>query len=169
MYRSRDSMKPCRVLDTKAQNFRAYNLVDNRLLGCGESLEFKNLSGRAIFIPSGSYGCLLSAWYCGHGKRRRLYFTQLCLPTMIEELDVPRSALEISAQAWISADGKEIGIECVTEGVVALRLRSTQTQIFPGYVAMMNNCSAPFVNGLHSQLGRPILPVRCLASCQRFN
>jgi hypothetical protein len=47
------------------------NLVDNKLLGCSESLEFKNLSGRAIFIPSCSYGCLLSAWHCGHGKTRR--------------------------------------------------------------------------------------------------
>jgi hypothetical protein len=88
---------------------------------------------------------------------------------MIEELDVSRSALEISALAWFSADGKEIGIDCGTEGVVALRLRSTQTHISPGYVAMMNNCSAPFVNRLHSQLSRPILPMRCLASCQRFN
>jgi acyl transferase domain-containing protein len=103
------------------------------------------------------------------GKGAGRSFTQLCVPRMIEELDVSRSALEMSAQAWISADGKEIGMDCVTEGVVALRLRSTQAHIFPGYVAMMNNCSAPFVNGLHSQLGRSILPLRCLASFQRFN
>jgi acyl transferase domain-containing protein len=37
--------------------------------GCSESLEF---AGRAIFIPSCSCGRLLSAWHCGHGKRRRL-------------------------------------------------------------------------------------------------
>jgi hypothetical protein len=96
-------------------------------------------------------------------------FTQLWVPTtLIEELDVSRSALEISAQAWFSADGKEIEIDCVTEGLVASRFRSTQTHIFPGSAAMMNNCPAPFVNGLHSQLGRPILPMRCLTSCQRF-
>jgi hypothetical protein len=37
-------------------------------------------------------------------KRAGHNFTQLCVPTMIEELDVSRSALEMSAQAWMSAD-----------------------------------------------------------------
>ena len=53
-------------------------------------------------------------------------FTQLCVPTLIEELDISRSAPFMNARAWSSDDGKEVGLDCVTDGKVALRLRGAR-------------------------------------------
>ena len=53
-------------------------------------------------------------------------FTQLCVPTLIEELDISRSAPNMNARAWTSNDGKEVGLDCVADGQVALRLRGAR-------------------------------------------
>jgi hypothetical protein len=76
--------------------------------------------GLFLFHPAATDACF-QLCIVAMAKCAGRNFTQLCVPTMIEELDVSRSALEMSAQAWMSADGKEIGIDCVTEGLVVLR------------------------------------------------
>lgn len=53
-------------------------------------------------------------------------FTQLCVPTLIEELDISQSASSMNARAWRSDDGKEIALDCVADGKVALRLRGAR-------------------------------------------
>lgn len=53
-------------------------------------------------------------------------FAQLSVPTLIEELDVSRSALKMDAVAWSSENGKNIGAECVADGTTALRLSGIQ-------------------------------------------
>ena len=53
-------------------------------------------------------------------------FTQLCVPTLIEELDISRSALNMYATAWSSDDGADVGLDCVADGKVALRLRGAR-------------------------------------------
>ena len=75
-----------------------------------------------LFHPAAIDACLqlaLAAMAKGVGRN----FTQLCVPTMIEELDISRSALVMNAQAWCSNDGKEVGIDCVADGKTTLRLR----------------------------------------------
>ncbi|KAL7916747.1 putative polyketide synthase [Trichoderma velutinum] len=53
-------------------------------------------------------------------------FTQLCVPTLIEELDISRSALEMPARAWCLDEGKDVGLDCIADGTVALRLRGAR-------------------------------------------
>ena len=52
--------------------------------------------------------------------------TQLCVPTLVEELDISQSALSMSASAWSSHDLGEVGLDCVADGKVALRLRGAR-------------------------------------------
>ena len=53
-------------------------------------------------------------------------FTQLCIPTLIEELDISRSALSMNARAWSSNNGENVGLDCVADGKVVLRLRGAR-------------------------------------------
>jgi SAM-dependent methyltransferase len=78
-----------------------------------------------LFHPAAIDACLqlaLAALAQGAGRN----FTQLCVPTLIEELDISRSALNMKAKAWSSNDGKDIGIDCVADGKIALRLRGAR-------------------------------------------
>lgn len=54
--------------------------------------------------------------------------TQLCVPTLIEELDISHSAVKMNARAWSLNDGKDVGLECLSsDGLnVALRLRGAR-------------------------------------------
>lgn len=75
-----------------------------------------------VFHPAAIDSCLqlaVAAMAKGAGR----HFTQLYVPTMVEELDISRSALQMKAKAWYLQDGKEIGIDCVADGRTVLRLR----------------------------------------------
>ncbi|OCL02964.1 putative polyketide synthase [Glonium stellatum] len=50
-------------------------------------------------------------------------FPQLSVPTLIEELDIYRSTTSMDATAWSHQGKGETGVECVSNGVTALRLR----------------------------------------------
>lgn len=77
------------------------------------------------FHPAAIDSCLqLVLAATAHAAGRN--FTQLCVPTLIEELDVSRSALTMNARAWNFDDGKDIGLDCVADGRVALRLRGAR-------------------------------------------
>ncbi|EHK97193.1 putative Phthiocerol synthesis polyketide synthase type I PpsC [Glarea lozoyensis 74030] len=76
-----------------------------------------------LFHPATIDACLqvvLAALAQAAGRN----FTQLCVPTLIEELDVSRSAATMVAEAW-SLDDK-VGLDCVADGKVALRLRGAR-------------------------------------------
>ena len=78
-----------------------------------------------LFHPAGIDACLqlvLAAISQGAGR----HFTQLAVPTLIEELDISRSALSMQAHAWSSPDGKTVGLDCVADGHVAMRLRGAR-------------------------------------------
>ncbi|KAF2179542.1 hypothetical protein K469DRAFT_693922 [Zopfia rhizophila CBS 207.26] len=53
-------------------------------------------------------------------------FTQLAAPTLIEELDISRSAMSMNVRAWSSSDGKDVGLDCIADGHVAMRLRGAR-------------------------------------------
>ncbi|KAL9079243.1 MAG: hypothetical protein Q9157_001861 [Trypethelium eluteriae] len=46
--------------------------------------------------------------------------------TLIEELDVFRSASRVHARAWCFNDGKDVGLDCTANGTIALRLRGAR-------------------------------------------
>lgn len=74
-----------------------------------------------LFHPAAIDACLqliLVALAKGIGRN----FAQLSVPTMIEEINISRSAPKMDAVAWSSGDGKSIGVECVADGITALRL-----------------------------------------------
>lgn len=74
-----------------------------------------------LFHPVAIDACLqllLVALAKGVGRN----FAQLSVPTLIEELDISRSALKMDAVAWSSSDRKQMEIECVADGQTALRL-----------------------------------------------
>ena len=50
-------------------------------------------------------------------------FTQLAVPTLIQELDVFHGGSNLNVTAWTAADGMEMCIDCTNEGRPALRLR----------------------------------------------
>lgn len=81
--------------------------------------------GPFLFHPACIDACLqlvLAAMAQGAGR----HFTQLCVPTMIEELDISRSALSMDAKAWSFEGGRDIGIDCVADGKTLLRLRGAR-------------------------------------------
>lgn len=53
-------------------------------------------------------------------------FVQLAVPTLIEELDISRSATRMEARAWTSQDGREMGLDVIADGEVAMRLRGAR-------------------------------------------
>jgi hypothetical protein len=59
--------------------------------------------GPFLFHPAATDACF-QLGIVAMAKRAGHNFKQLCVPTMIEELDVSRKSLEMSAQAWMSAD-----------------------------------------------------------------
>lgn len=78
--------------------------------------------GPFLFHPAAIDACLqlsLAAKARGNGRN----FTQLCVPTMIEELDISRSERHMNVKAWSSNDPKEVGIDCVADSRTVLRLR----------------------------------------------
>lgn len=78
-----------------------------------------------LFHPAAIDSCLqmvLAAIAQAAGRN----FTQLCVPTLIEELDISRSATVMTARAWSSDDGNDVGLDCVSDGKVALRLRGAR-------------------------------------------
>ena len=89
-----------------------------------------------LFHPAAIDACFqLAIATIAKGEGRN--FTQLCVPTMIEELDISRSGLKMTAKAWSSDSGENVGIDCFTEGMTALRLRGIQLH------ALDNDKSAP--------------------------
>jgi hypothetical protein len=103
-------------LRTRFSGAHQSNLVDNRLLGCSESLELKNLSGRFFFIPSCSYyGCVL------HRLSMRP-IRQLARP--ISQLSVPPS----NKPYWSDKQG---GIHIIRSGTVS-RYRSDLVKMILG-------------------------------------
>lgn len=81
--------------------------------------------GPFLFHPAAIDSCLqlvLAALAQAAGRN----FTQLCVPTLIEELDISRSALSMNATAWCSDDGGNVGLDCLADGKVALRLRGAR-------------------------------------------
>ncbi|KAG8162941.1 hypothetical protein KVR01_007419 [Diaporthe batatas] len=55
------------------------------------------------------------------------HLTQLCVPTLIEELDISHSTVEMNARAWSLDDDKDVGLECLSsDGLNVLRLRGAQ-------------------------------------------
>ena len=75
-----------------------------------------------LFHPAAIDACFqlaIAAIARGEGRN----FSQLCIPTVIEELDISRSALKMTAKAWSSNAGEKIGIDCEADGKIALRLR----------------------------------------------
>ena len=78
-----------------------------------------------LFHPAAIDACLqLALAATARGLSRN--FTQLCVPTMIEELDIWRSAVRMDAKAWSSTDQKNVEIDCVANGKTALRLRGAR-------------------------------------------
>ncbi|KAL8643711.1 MAG: hypothetical protein Q9226_008169, partial [Calogaya cf. arnoldii] len=78
-----------------------------------------------VFHPAAIDSCLqlvLAAMAQAAGRN----FTQLCVPTLIEELDISRSALSMNAKAWASSDKGNVGLDCVADGKTALRLRGAR-------------------------------------------
>ncbi|KAL8736136.1 MAG: hypothetical protein Q9181_002526 [Wetmoreana brouardii] len=78
-----------------------------------------------LFHPAAIDSCLqlvLTAMAQAAGRN----FTQLCVPTLIEELDVSRSALSMDAKAWCSGDKGDVGLDCVADDRVVLRLRGAR-------------------------------------------
>lgn len=78
-----------------------------------------------LFHPAAIDSCLqlvLAALAQAAGRN----FTQLCVPTLIEELDISRSALTMNARAWSSNDGGNVGLDCIADGNVVLRLRGAR-------------------------------------------
>jgi SAM-dependent methyltransferase len=53
-------------------------------------------------------------------------FVQLAVPTLIEELDISRSASRMEARAWTSADAKEMGLDVLGDDEVVMRLRGAR-------------------------------------------
>jgi acyl transferase domain-containing protein len=75
-----------------------------------------------LFHPAtidAGFQMILAALAQGAGRN----FTQLCVPTLVEELDISRSSSTMIAEAWSSDDGKDVGLDCIADGKVALRLR----------------------------------------------
>lgn len=72
-----------------------------------------------LFHPTAIDACFQLA-IAAMAKGEGTSLTQLCVPTMIDELDIWRSATSMTAKAWCS-DG--FGIDCVADGKIALRLR----------------------------------------------
>lgn len=78
-----------------------------------------------VFHPAAIDSCLqlvLAAMAQAAGRN----FTQLCVPTLIEELDISQSALSMYAEAWVSSDKGDVGLDCVADGKTALRLRGAR-------------------------------------------
>ncbi|KAJ9133675.1 Thiolase-like protein [Pleurostoma richardsiae] len=53
-------------------------------------------------------------------------FKQLVVPTLIEEIDVFAGAENMTAEAWSVDDGKDVGIDCVANGQLAMCLRGAR-------------------------------------------
>ena len=91
-----------------------------------------------FFHPAAIDACFqlaIAAMAKGAGRN----FTQLCVPTMIEELDISSSALKMYAKAWTSKDGKDIEIDCVADDKIALRLRGMRVSPLDDSRAMVSS------------------------------
>lgn len=94
-------------------------------LAAGEIAVSKTQQASFIFHPAAIDSCLqvvLAAITQAAGRN----FTQLCVPTLIEELDISRSATVMIARAWSSDDGNDVGLDCVADGKIVLRLRGAR-------------------------------------------
>lgn len=81
-------------------------------------------NGPFHFHPADMDACLqlgLAAQAQGAGRS----LTQLCVPTLIEELDVGCSASNMSAKAWRTQQG-DMAVDCVADGRLVLRLREAR-------------------------------------------
>ena len=75
-----------------------------------------------VFHPASMDACLqLLLVAMAKGLNRNI--AQLSVPTMIEELDISRSALKMYASAWDLDSQGDAQIECVADGKIVLRLR----------------------------------------------
>ena len=75
-----------------------------------------------LFHPATMDACfqvIFAARAQGIGRK----LTQLCVPTMIEELDISKSGPSMRAMAWSTNDGRDFGIDCFADGETALRIR----------------------------------------------
>ena len=78
-----------------------------------------------LFHPAAIDACFHVALAAiAKGLSRNL--TQLFVPTMVEEMDICGSAMNMQARAWNTDDGKDIGIDCIANGKTALRLRGAR-------------------------------------------
>jgi SAM-dependent methyltransferase len=78
-----------------------------------------------LFHPASidaSLQLLLAALAKGLGRG----FGKLCVPTIIEELEISRGAPKMDIKAWSSPGRKNLGIDCSVDGKAVLRLRGLQ-------------------------------------------
>ncbi|KAL4887827.1 polyketide synthase dehydratase-domain-containing protein [Aspergillus ambiguus] len=61
----------------------------------------------------------------GHSFFTRLPLI-LAVPTLMEEVDISRSAGRMEARAWTSKDGKEMGLDVLGDGEIVMRLRGAR-------------------------------------------
>ncbi|KAK3687394.1 KR domain-containing protein [Podospora appendiculata] len=77
------------------------------------------------FHPAGIDSCL-QLMLAARAQAAGRHFTQLAVPTLIEELDIAHSAPEMHARGWYLDDGKDVGLDCVADGKVVMRLRGAR-------------------------------------------
>lgn len=90
------------------------NLAKAKILNLGKEHGF-------LLHPSAVDACLqllLVAWARGLCRN----FTSLTMTTLIEELEISQGTSEMEATVWSPDENGSIGIQCVTDGTVVLRL-----------------------------------------------
>ncbi|KAI1497192.1 hypothetical protein F5X99DRAFT_423743 [Biscogniauxia marginata] len=88
------------------------------------------MKGPFLFHPTSMDACLQLAIIAGSKGLPRNY-TELKVPTEIDELEVYRGASSMRAVAHSSGDGSAMDVECVADGQALLRIRGLRFTLLP--------------------------------------
>ncbi|KAI0097355.1 hypothetical protein GGR51DRAFT_578163 [Nemania sp. FL0031] len=88
------------------------------------------IGGPFLFHPTSMDACLQLAIIAGAKGMPRNY-TELKVPTEIDEIEVYRGAPSMKAMASTTADGLSMNVECVADGKALLRIRGLRFTLLP--------------------------------------
>ena len=95
----------------------------------------EQLDAPFLFHPAAMDACLqLAIVAMAKGQGRNL--TQLCIPTLVEELNVARGALAAKAESWCAKESGEIGIVCHVGDRIAFQLRGIRMNVLDDDLAV---------------------------------